>query len=88
MAKLIKANGEVTENFQCIGLEPKQKAVGGYIEVVYTNNYVIYCNEDGLHMNLPLNLEVSALCGKAIVGDCVVQTKKESREEEEGGEES
>ena len=82
MAKLIKANGEVTNNFECIGLEPKQKAVGGYIEAVYTNKYVIYCNEDGLYMNLPMNIEVSALCGRVIVGDCVVMTHTESRKEE------
>ena len=44
MARLIKANGEVTDNFQCIGLEPKQK--GGYIEAVYTDKYVIFCNEE------------------------------------------
>jgi len=82
MAKLIKANGEVTNNFECIGLEPKQKAVGGYIEAVYTNKYVIYCNEDGLYMNLPMNIEVSALCGRVIVGDCIVMTHEESQAEE------
>jgi len=85
MAKLIKANGEVTNNFQCIGLTPKQKAVGGYIEAVYTDKYVIFCNEEGLLMQLPMNLEVSAMCGKVIVGDCVVMTHEESQAEERGG---
>ena len=45
MARLISKR-EVTDNFQCIGLEPKQKAVGGYIEAVYTDKYVIFCNEE------------------------------------------
>tara|TARA_R100000742_G_C4279058_1_gene102782 strand:- start:3575 stop:3838 length:264 start_codon:yes stop_codon:yes gene_type:complete len=84
MAKLIKSNGEVIENYKAIGLKAKQKAVGGYIEAVYTDKYVIFCNEEGLLYQLPMNLEVSALCGKVIVGDCVVMTQKESMEEERG----
>lgn len=83
MATLIKSNGNKIENFNHKGLEAKQKAVGGYIEVVYTHKYVIYVNEDGINKRLPLNLEVSALVGRYILGDALVMTHKESREEDE-----
>ena len=35
-------------------------------------------------MQLPMNLEVSAMCGRVIVGDCVVMTHEESQAEERG----
>ena len=36
MATLIKADGTKEENYKYHGLEAKQKAVGGWIEYVYT----------------------------------------------------
>lgn len=37
-------------------LPAMQGVVGGYIEAVYLNSeYVLYCNEEGLLLNLPFN---------------------------------
>ena len=39
-----------------------QDAVGGYIEaVISTDDWVMYANEDGLRLNLPLNRKASSL---------------------------
>ena len=77
MARLIKADGKTIDNYECAGLEAKQKAVGGYIEPVYTRQWVILVNEEGHLQTLPLNIEVSALCGRVLVGDALVMTHQE-----------
>ena len=77
MARIIKADGRTINDYDYAGLEAKQKAVGGWIEPVYTSDLVILVNEEGHLENLPMNLEVSAMCGRVIVGDCLVMTHKE-----------
>lgn len=80
MATLIKASGQHVGDFKSETLEQMQQAVGGYIEPVYTNNKVVIVDEEGLLKNLPLNIEVSAMVGKMIVGDAIVFTTKEWRD--------
>jgi len=77
MATLIKADGTHIENYTHTGLLAKQEAVGGYIEPVYTEKWVVLVNEEGLLKNLPLNVEVSQMVGMTIVGDALVLTHAE-----------
>lgn len=84
MARIIKSNGE---EISLLGrsLEAYQQAVGGYIEEIYLpDGRVMLVNEEGRLHGLPPNPEASGLAGQAIVGDVVVLTKEERREEEEG----
>ncbi len=80
MATLIKASGQRVDDYPSDTLTQMQQAVGGYIEPVYTNNKVVIVNEEGLLKDLPLNIEVSAMVGKMIVGDAIVFTTKEWRD--------
>ncbi len=77
MARLIKSNGDTIADYSCSSLKAMQDAVGGYIEPVYTSRWVVLVNEEGLLNNLPINIEVSALCGHPIVGDALVMTHNE-----------
>ena len=47
MATLIKTDGTHIENYKITGLLAKQEAVGGYIEPVYTEKWVVLVNEEG-----------------------------------------
>lgn len=61
-ALVIKTDGtqELIEIDQKI--KPLQDAVGGYIEsVLHTDDWIMYANEDGLRLQLPLNRKASAL---------------------------
>lgn len=80
MATLIKSSGQHIDDYPSATLEQMQKAVGGYIEPVYTHDKVVVVDEEGLLKNLPLNIEVSAMVGKMIVGDAIVFTPKEWRD--------
>jgi len=82
MATLIKADGTKIKDYNYHGLKAKQTAVGGYIEYVYTQKYVIVVNEEGALWNQPMNIEVSALAGQMILGDCLVMTRQEQMNEE------
>lgn len=57
-------------------LETLQKAVGGFIELVYTRDGdEMYLNEEGKIHGLPLNIKATELYGNqndVIVGDVVV----------------
>lgn len=77
MATIFKANGTKVKDYNHRGLEAKQKAVGGYIEPVYTSQWVVLVNEDGLFRNLPVNHEASLLTGRVLVGDALVLTREE-----------
>lgn len=74
MARLIKSNGDTIADYSCSSLKAMQEAVGGYIEPVYTSRWVVLVNEEGFLNNLPINIEVSAICGQPIVGDALVMT--------------
>jgi len=77
MATIFKADGTKVKDYNHEGLEAKQKAVGGYIEPVYTSEWVVLVNEDGLFRNLPINYEASVLTNRTIVGDVLVLTREE-----------
>jgi hypothetical protein len=73
MAMLIKANGECRQ-FDTLELEPLQKAVGGYIEIMTSPDeaWVMIMNDEGRMMQLPPNFKASDIAGRMIVGDVIV----------------
>ena len=82
MATLIKADGTRQENFTELTLSGLQQAVDGYIEIVYLpNGEGLVVNDNGLNESLSHNTEASHLAGMVIVGDAVLLTKKELRED-------
>lgn len=77
MAKLIKTSGKITE-VSVETLAEKQKAVGGWIELVYIpDNKVLIVNEEGLLLNLPYNRVASELSNTLIVGDVLLVENSE-----------
>lgn len=57
-----------------------QTLVGGYIEPIYFTapngkRYECYVNEDGISLQLPVNLNATLLLERPIVGDMVVITE-------------
>ena len=82
MATLIKADGTRQENFTELTLSGMQQAVDGYIEIVYLpNGEGLVVNDNGMNEALPHNTEASHLAGMIIVGNAVLLTKKELRED-------
>ena len=77
MAKLIKANGEVIENYPSSTLAQMQEAVKGFIEPVYTHDNVALVNEEGLLRSLPYNEKASQIMNHSIVGDVLLLTWQE-----------
>jgi len=78
MATIIRTDGTRVENYNHQGLEAKQKAVGGYIEPVYTSEYIVLVNEEArLRPNSLLNYEASVLTNRTIWGDVLVLTREE-----------
>ncbi|QDP63905.1 MAG: hypothetical protein Unbinned3992contig1000_19 [Prokaryotic dsDNA virus sp.] len=54
-------------------LEECQQAVGGLIEAVYLDDgRLMYVNENGLIVGLPVNEMASQIAGRHIVGDVVI----------------
>lgn len=56
-------------------LETLQTVVGGYLEVVLINSLSTvhgYVNEDGIRLNLPLNVLASRLAGTQILGNMII----------------
>lgn len=54
-------------------LDELQKAVGGYIEVVYLpNSLVLVVNEDGLGMGLSMNVLASKMSQRPVVGPALL----------------
>ena len=77
MAKLIKTNGEVIENYPSSTLVQMQDAVGGFIQPVYTHDNVALVNEEGLLRSLPYNEKASEIMNHNIVGDVLLMTWQE-----------
>jgi hypothetical protein len=82
MATLIDHSGAETEicpeSGEAFGLKELQKAVGGYIELVYLgNDKILVVNEEGLLENLPLNRKASTLARRPIVGNVVYCDNKQ-----------
>ena len=72
MIRLIKSNGEVTENFTADTLKEKQDAVGGYIEVVHAREGKVFIvNEEGLIKGLQPNKKAIDISGQHLVGDVI-----------------
>ena len=72
MIQLIKSDGNVTDNFTADTLKEKQDAVGGYIEIVYSNaDKVLIVNEEGRIKDLPFNVKASEIAGQHIFGDVI-----------------
>ena len=59
-------------------LKPLQELVGGWIEriphIVYQGKrrYECYVNEEGILMNLPINIQASIIAGQPIFGNMVM----------------
>ena len=84
MAVILRADGSI-EQLENRKLKTLQKAVGGYIEPVYTKqDRLMYVNEEGLIIGLPLNVRASDLVDRQIVGDAVYFTDEETRKEQSG----
>jgi len=82
MAKLLKANGEIINNYKASNLEDYQKAVGGYIQIVNVRTAtatprVLIVNEEGLLYGLRYNENASVLAMIPIVGDALLIDRKE-----------
>ena len=81
MAKIIKTTGEeVTvkpEGFESnpkeLSLKQMQDAVGGYIErVPGIVGQHMFCNENGIRLELPFNPKASELAGQDILGNVIL----------------
>lgn len=72
MVRLLKTNGEIVENFTAETLKEKQKAVGGYIELVRVHDgSFLVVNEDGIYNALEINENASKVANMHIVGDAI-----------------
>jgi uncharacterized protein DUF3846 len=70
----ISTDGTV-EAVEVSSLKDYQAIVGGYIELVYLDDGVMYVNEEGKLLDLPYNAiatEVSSLVFDVIMGDALV----------------
>lgn len=75
----LKVDG-TSESLPDTNLETLQKAVGGWIELVYTkHNDEMYINEEGKLHGLPINILATKLFGRddVIVGDVVIVRRTE-----------
>jgi len=86
MAYLLKVDGTIEQMGWNPSLEELQAAVGGYIEMVRTNNVgYLYCNEEGKLLGLPVNMAATTMIehDDVIRGDVVVMELDEEKEEED-----
>lgn len=94
MATVMHTDGRVREIVPLDGrrvftLRELQAIVGGYIEAVYgsADGRVLYCNEDGKRLGLPVNAVATARLrhllrpGDVLVGDVVLCTRAETGDE-------
>ena len=81
MAMILAADGNNHLDGTTVGttLTDLQKAVGGYIELVYLPNSdkLLVVDEEGLMKDYPINQEASLLARQPIVGDVVVANRDE-----------
>jgi hypothetical protein len=83
MRCLVIPTGGPLRHEEIKGLADLNRLVGGYIEAVRAprSDVVIYANEEGLLMSLPVNLRASLWTGLPLVGDVVVLGNDGSPEE-------
>lgn len=82
MAQIIKTDRTTVEVNPLDGqakltLEQMQQAVGGYVEQVKVLNpafghRILFCDEDGLLKQKPINKLASGIAGRNIVGDVLL----------------
>ena len=77
MAKLVKTDGTMYDPYPCETLEDLQKGVDGYIEPVYTDEWVALVNEEGRLKDLPYNSIASSMLNQMIVGNAIIMTHEE-----------
>jgi hypothetical protein len=78
MATLMKADGEVVDDYDVSSLDKLQEAVGGYIEIVTIDKEMcLIVNEEGLIMNLKKNMWASLISNRNIVGDVLFMKRNE-----------
>ena len=82
MPTIYQTTGETVEvkREKPFSLEELQKLVGGYIELVPVGKKYLVVNEEGRILDLPLNVNASALVAPygydCIVGDAVLTEKR------------
>lgn len=82
MAKILKSDGTVVtiipNNKKAFTLaEARAHIGGGYITVIYRNNFILLVDEEGIPKNLPRNKLASTIAQQNIVGDCLICLKGE-----------
>lgn len=81
MARLIPANSDIeVSDFTINDLSDIQKAVGGYIEVIYHDTTGVKClvvNEEGTIIGLPVNNRASRMLGYPLFGNVLEATLEE-----------
>jgi hypothetical protein len=77
---ILKASGKIKKVNGTIDIKFIQKVVGGYFEIISQykdgKHFWLYMNEDGRLINLPVNKKASELAGVQIVGDVILEHRK------------
>ena len=58
----LPVNGEYMNVSVDAELESYQHLVGGYIQALYGEHWIMYCNEEGKLLDLPINEVATVLC--------------------------
>jgi hypothetical protein len=58
----LPVNGEYMNVSMEAKLENYQHLVGGYIQALYHEDWIMYCNEEGKLLDLPINEVATVLC--------------------------
>ena len=79
MATLITVEGLLIDDYPSQTLIQWQEAVGGMVQPVYHNDYVLLVNEEGVLLNLPPNEVATAfVMGRhALFGNALMFTRSE-----------
>ena len=77
MARYFKTDGTITDvnpkNGTDFSLEELQKAVDGYIEIVYLqDDDIAVVNEEGIIRKMPHNINASIMVGFPVFGDVLI----------------
>ena len=78
IAEIIKVDGSIESlptTVAKMDLPAVQKIVGGYVEHVGIQGGDLWCNEEGLLHNLPINHKATQLIGFPVVGDVIIERR-------------
>jgi hypothetical protein len=83
MKAMVIRSGDTEPMFEDIlpTMEGLQALVGGYFEHIPHSQYYVIVNEDGQHLDLPVNRLGSIMLGRQIVGTVVVTGLPDGRGE-------